>query len=81
MVDDGSNDRSHEIAERYCRKDSRLNLLKQSNQGLSATRNRGMCEAKGEYICFVDNDGLLFAYGVEYLLRSAVKHGADTPYP
>jgi glycosyltransferase involved in cell wall biosynthesis len=77
MVDDGSNDCSYEIAERYCGKDGRLHLLKQSNQGPSAARNRGMCEAKGEYICFVDNDDLLFAYGLEYLLHSVVKNGAD----
>jgi glycosyltransferase involved in cell wall biosynthesis len=77
MVDDGSHDRSREIAETYCLKDRRFRLLEQTNQGPSDARNRGILEAKGEYICFVDNDDLLFAHGLQYLLHSAGKHQAD----
>ena len=56
LVNDGSTDRSKEICERYCEKDSRFKLVNQENKGLSGARNRGMLESKGEFISFVDSD-------------------------
>lgn len=55
-VDDGSPDRSGEIARYYSDKDARLKVIRQPNMGLSAARNTGMRHAAGEYIWFIDSD-------------------------
>lgn len=56
IVDDGSKDKSAEIAKRYTEKDSRVVLLRKENGGQSTARNFGLRHAKGEYIIFIDSD-------------------------
>lgn len=56
IIDDESPDISGEIAERYALADSRVKVIHQTNSGPGAARNRGIKEAKGEYIGFVDAD-------------------------
>lgn len=56
LIDDGSPDRCGEICDRYASRDSRIKVIHQSNQGLSAARNAGMDMATGEYISFIDSD-------------------------
>ena len=59
IVDDGSTDDTAEIARRYVRKDSRIHLVTQPNSGVCSARNRGIREARGEYILPVDADDIL----------------------
>lgn len=54
VVDDGSKDRTYNIISQI--DDSRLIVIKQNNQGVSAARNTGMKIAKGKYIAFIDAD-------------------------
>ncbi len=56
LVDDGSPDSSGNIAEDYKKKDDRVIVLHQSNQGAAQARNTGIRAANGEYIGFVDAD-------------------------
>ena len=56
LVDDGSNDGSGEICDIWQQKDNRIIVIHQKNQGVSAARNRGVAEAQGEYIAFIDSD-------------------------
>lgn len=60
LVDDGSTDGSRQIAERYADKHpERIRCLQHPgrvNLGMSAARNRGLREARGEYIAFLDAD-------------------------
>ena len=56
VVDDGSKDSTLEICKSYADKDSRIRLFTQENVGVSATRNRGIKHAKGDYIVFFDAD-------------------------
>ena len=56
LVDDGSTDGSGDICDEYEKKDSRIKVIHKSNEGVSRTRNRGIDEAKGEWITFVDSD-------------------------
>lgn len=56
LVNDGSPDNSEKIARQYAEKDNRIKVISQTNQGLSAARNRGLKESKGEYVWFIDSD-------------------------
>lgn len=56
IVDDGSTDCTAQIAREITEGDSRFVLIQQNNQGVSATRNRGIREAKGEFVVFLDSD-------------------------
>lgn len=57
LIDDCSIDKSVEICEKYQKNDSRIRIIKnEKNSGVSKTRNVGIENAKGKYICFVDAD-------------------------
>lgn len=72
-IDDGSTDSSRCIVERYVSDDPRVHLVAQENKGVSFARNRGIEEAKGEYLAFCDPDDYLSSPDVlEKLYRGAV---------
>ena len=77
LVNDGSTDRSKEICERYCEKDSRFKLVNQENKGLSGARNRGMLESKGEFISFVDSDDVLKEDMLDQLMKQMTSEDID----
>ena len=54
LVDDGSRDSSLQIMEDYARQDARVKAIHKANGGASSARNRGLAEAVGSYIQFVD---------------------------
>lgn len=59
LVNDGSSDATGEVCELFVHKDARIHVIDQENQGPSAARNRGIKEAKGDWITFVDADDAL----------------------
>jgi len=77
LVDDGSPDRSGEIADRYADKDNRIKVIHKPNGGLSDARNAGMEVATGDYIGFVDSDDFLPEDAYEVMLQKAMEQDAD----
>lgn len=59
LVDDGSPDNSPVLCDEYAKKDSRIKVIHQKNQGVSCARNNGIKIAKGEWILFCDSDDWL----------------------
>ncbi len=59
LIDDGSNDRTAEIAQKYVERDSRICLIKQENIGifrLAETYNKALSLSNGEYIAILEGD-------------------------
>lgn len=56
LVDDGSPDLCGRMCDEFKERDSRIKVIHQSNQGLSAARNSGLSIAGGKYILFIDSD-------------------------
>jgi len=77
MVDDGSTDRSVEIAERHAERDRRLRLVRQANHGLGHARNTGVRAADGDFFVFVDSDDRLPPDALELLLGALERTGSD----
>lgn len=77
MVDDGSEDESGKFCDEWEKKDSRIQVVHQSNQGLSAARNRGLDIALGDYIAFVDSDDRLDQVFLQKLYEAITQTNAD----
>ena len=58
IVDDGSSDRSPRLIEDFLARDARVRAARQLNSGVAAARNRGIAEARGEFIATLDADDL-----------------------
>jgi len=59
IINDGSTDSTESVAMEYCEKDSRINYIVKENGGLSSARNKGLDQATGDYIQFLDADDVL----------------------
>jgi len=78
VIDDGSTDNTREIVEGF--QDPRIRYLYQNNQGACVARNRGICEAKGDYLLFHDADDLIEPGHLEEYLSVAVEHLGSNVY-
>ena len=73
VVDDGSTDRTQEAV--YCFNDPRIRLFTQSrNMGVGPARNRGVDEARGEWIAVLDSDDELVPEAVATIVRYAEEY-------
>lgn len=79
-IDDGSTDDTPKILERYSKADSRIRILTQKNQGVSAARNTGLVIATGEYIQFLDSDDMLDSDALSYAFQQMVDKQLDVFY-
>ncbi len=76
-INDGSKDGSLNILKEYAAKDSRVKIIDQSNQGVSATRNNGIFAARGKYITFVDSDDWLDEYAYKSCMDVVLKENPE----
>ena len=75
VVDDGSTDGGAELVAAYG--DSRVRLLRQANAGPGAARNRGIAEARGDILAFLDADDVWLPVFLEESMRLLDRYGAE----
>ncbi len=73
IVDDGSTDGSDEVVRLYLG-DQRIRYIRKPNGGVSSARNRGIKEAKGEWICYIDADDYFLPEGLKTMVELAEKY-------
>lgn len=69
LVDDGSSDSSGDICDIWKERDKRIKVIHKENGGLSDARNRGIEEAKGAFLQFIDSDDIVENGMTEYLFE------------
>ncbi|MDR5587939.1 glycosyltransferase family 2 protein [Clostridium aquiflavi] len=81
LIDDGSKDRSIEIAKSLLEgSDINFKIITQENAGVSCARNRGINIASGEYITFLDSDDYIDSRFVELMYEKAKKTECDVVF-
>lgn len=68
-VNDGTQDNSMTLVEKFAKVHGNLHIINQKNQGLSCARNAGLKVAQGEYIWFVDSDDTIAPGSINCLLQ------------
>lgn len=71
VVNDGSTDNTLNVCEELVKRDPRIIIVNQSNSGVSAARNKGLVNATGYYVTFVDGDDYLENDHIEKLISRA----------
>lgn len=79
-INDGSSDATLDILNEYKERDNRVVVLTQENKGVSASRNRGIASAQGEYLYFIDADDMLKENALEILYRNVKEKELDVLY-
>ncbi|WP_300414316.1 glycosyltransferase family 2 protein [uncultured Oscillibacter sp.] len=77
IVDNGSADKSGEIADAYAAKDPRVRVIHRERGNIGAGRNTGLDAARGEYVTFIDDDDWAEPDFLEFLLTLLEENGAD----
>lgn len=77
LIDDGSTDDSYNVLTELEKKDNRIKIITQMNQGVSKTRNKGIEIAQGDLIAFVDSDDCLDLDMYEILIKNLDNTNAD----
>lgn len=77
LVDDGSTDGSGVVCDEYAQNDSRVIVVHQSNQGVSAARNKALEYVKGQWVSFIDSDDWLELNMYSEMLSAAQRNGFE----
>lgn len=76
-INDGSTDNSLEILKKLQKEDKRIIIIDKKNEGISIARNKGIEQAKGEYISFIDSDDWIESNCYEEIFLFSKKNRAD----
>lgn len=77
VINDGSSDDTAAIVKRYAQRDGRIRLINKENGGVSDTRNKGIEEASGRYLMFLDADDALWEDAWDYICGAVEEEYAD----
>lgn len=77
IINDGSDDSSPQICEKFAQVDNRVVVIHKENGGLSDTRNVGLKYAKGDFYAFVDSDDWILQNMIEELVYLCKKHDSE----
>lgn len=77
IVDNGSSDKSGEIADFFATRDSRIRVIHREKGSIGAGRNTALDAAKGDYIAFVDDDDYAEPDFLEFLMKLCIDDNAD----
>ena len=77
IIDDGSQDDSMTIVRQYAHQYCNIRYIEQTNAGPSVARNRGILEAKGEYLWFIDGDDDIQENTLKRLSETAISKAVD----
>ncbi len=77
VVNDGSKDETASVIDQYAKKDPRIKAIHKENGGVTSARLRGVREASGDWVGFVDGDDIIEPYMYQRLLQNAKTHNAD----
>ena len=78
LVNDGSKDDSLAICQEYAAKDKRIKVIDKSNGGPSSARNKGLENAQGEFVYFMDADDWIETKFLEIFVRNGIKDAYET---
>ena len=76
-INDGSNDNSEKIINKYLQKDKRIILFNQENKGAGPARDKGIEISKGEYLSFIDSDDIFHFRTLEIAFNNIKKFNSD----
>ena len=77
IVNDGSTDRSPDMAKEWASRDNRIKVVDKQNEGLTYARRDGYRVATGDYIAFVDSDDMLTPRAIEILVHHMLDKNVD----
>lgn len=77
LIDDGSKDKSLEVAKRLSTEHGNIRVFHQENQGQAVARNKGIDESRGEYLMFIDSDDYLISDKLLDLLEIVSRDSLD----
>lgn len=77
LINDGSTDKSLQIAEDFEKKYPQVKVISQTNQGVSEARNRGLGIAEGKYILFVDSDDFIEPHSVHKIISLSEENNLE----
>ena len=81
VIDDGSCDRTREIAEKFAESDARIHIIvNEKNAGVANTRNRGFNISNGKYVALLDSDDYWKPCFLEKMIQRTKETGADIIY-
>lgn len=78
LIEDGSTDESPALCDRYAQRYDNVHVFHQLNAGVSSARNKGLEDAKGKYLAFLDADDWISADTLERVTTFFEEHYEET---